>query len=261
MTDYYARNLDQITVGWSAGAASLGLYGRGAQVTVLPVQFGIAPFTGWIVASLGRLADQPQAFATFFRQTLNGLLHVSLPAAAVCAVAPEAVVSLLYGKTWLAAAPVVRWLALSLAVQPWLFAPVWLLQSTGHVRRLFALSSAGFVLVATACLLCVQWGYVAVAAGCAAAAVAQAGLGLLLCRGCTAARLGDMLRPAQRPLALHGGLLLLLLLLAAGMGGDRLPREWRLPALLVTAVVYYSLLYLTSRRTRAEVHGHFLWPK
>lgn len=261
VTDYYARNLDQITVGWSAGAASLGLYGRGAQVTVLPVQFGIAPFTGWIVASLGRLADQPQAFATFFRQTLNGLLHVSLPAAAVCAVAPEAVVSLLYGKTWLAAAPVVRWLALSLAVQPWLFAPVWLLQSTGHVRRLFALSSAGFVLVATACLLCVQWGYVAVAAGCAAAAVAQAGLGLLLCRGCTAARLGDMLRPAQRPLALHGGLLLLLLLLAAGMGGDRLPREWRLPALLVTAVVYYSLLYLTSRRTRAEVHGHFLWPK
>ena len=103
VTDYYARNLDQIAVGWSTGAATLGIYGRGTQITVLPMQFGIAPFTGWIVASLGRLADRPAAFATFFRQTLNGLLHVSFPAAIPCAVAPEAVVRLLYGQAWLAA--------------------------------------------------------------------------------------------------------------------------------------------------------------
>jgi len=260
VTDYYARNLDQIAVGWSSGAASLGLYGRGAQLATLPIQFGIAPFTGWIVASLGRLADQPRAFADFFRRTLNGLLHVSLPAAVICAVAPEAVVHLLYGRKWLAAAPVLRWLALLLAVQPWLLAPVWLLQSTGRVRRLFTLSTTGMLLVGTACLLCVRLGYVAVAAGCATAGVAQAALGLWVCRHVTAATTADLLQPARQPLLLHGGLLLLLEAEVLA-GGNWLSGNWRLPALLVTAVGYYALLYRSSPRTRAEVHGHFLWAK
>jgi len=260
VTDYYARNLDQIAVGWSTGAAALGLYGRGAQLATLPVQFGIAPFTGWIVASLGQLADQPRAFVDFFRRTLNGLFHVSLPAAVICAVAPEAVIHLLYGRKWLAAAPVLRWLALLLAVQPWLLAPVWLLQSTGRVRRLFALSTTGMLLVGAACLLCVRLGYVAVAAGCATAGAVQAILGLWVCRQATVATMGDLLQPARRPLLLHGGLLLLLEAEVVA-DGHWLAGTWRLPALLATAAGYYTLLYLTSGRTRAEVHGHFLWAK
>lgn len=260
VTDYYARNLDQVAVGWSAGPVALGLYGRGVQITVLPVQFAIAPFTGWIVASLGRLRAQPPVYTAFFRQMLTGLLHVSLPAAIVCVVAPDAVVRLLYGPAWLAAAPVVRWLGLLLAIQPWLFAPVWLLQSTGRVRRLFAWSTAGMLMIATACFSTCRLGFTAVAAASALSATAQAGLGMLMCRGCTPARISDLLQPARMPLLLHGGLMLLLLL-ATAMGGGQLAWGCQLGALGAVGLLYYAVAFLASRRVRNEVYGHFLWPK
>lgn len=255
VTTYCTQILDQVTVGRVAGAAALGLYGRGAQAASLPAQYGIAPYGSWIVSSLSQLRELAGEYAAFFRRVLNGLLHVSCACAAVCAALPALCVLILFGRAWLDAAPIVRWLAAALAVQPLLLAPMWLLTSTGKVRRLFAWSAAGAVLVGLACLATYPYGLEAVAAGVALATVAHAVLGFAFCSGQTIIAARDWLRPMIGPVLLHGMLAVLLWLL-----NDSVLHAWPVtPAALAAAMLaaaYYGAALLVPA-VRTELRNHF----
>jgi PST family polysaccharide transporter len=260
MINYCSRNVDQPAVGWAWGSTALGYYGRAVQLTVMPVQFGIAPFNSWIIAGLARLQADPGNYARLFRQKLNNLLHVSLPLALACVTVPELGVALLFGPRWLEAAPMVRWLGVALAVQPWLFAPAWLLESTGQVRRLLGISVLGFALAASACLLAVSHGALAVAQALAAATVIQVLVSAALCQHCTPASFSDWWQPALVPLALHGGFALVMLAVKTFVPVH--VGVWPRAGLIVgLGALYYSALWFASARVRGELRGHFLWPR
>ena len=151
------------------------------------------------------LKDDPAAYADFFRRLLNGLLHVSLAAGAVCFAVPDLVVHTFFGARWMESVPVLHWLGLGLAAQPLLFAQGWLLESTGQVRRLLRLSLLGMGLVFGACALAAPRGIEAIALAGAAACLFQGLLGLALCRGCTPVTAADMTRAGLWPVISHGG--------------------------------------------------------
>jgi PST family polysaccharide transporter len=256
--NYCARNVDQPAVGWAWGSTALGIYGRAVQLTAMPVQFGIAPFNNWIIAALSRLRSQPAAYAGLFRQKLNNLLHVSLPVAMACLVVPELGVGLLFGPQWLEAAPMVRWLGLALGLQPWLFAPGWLLESTGQAGRLLTISAGGLVLAFSASFLAVAHGALAVAQAVAAATAIQVLLSAIVCKGRTPLAWSDWWRPALFPLTLHGGFGLVML--AARNLSPTGPGVWPRAALIgALGAAYYGSLWFSLARIRSEFRGHFLW--
>lgn len=254
---YAMRILDQVTVGRAAGAAALGLYGRGAQIAALPVQFGLGPFGPWILAELGRRQHAAAEFAAFFRRALNGLLHISFAGAAVCIAVPELPVLVLFGERWLGAAPVVRWLGVGLAVQPWAMAPGWLLGATGAVRPLAAWSAAGVALLAAGCVLAYQHGPHAVALAAGGAAVLHAALGPGFCRGRTPVTLADWLVPAAAPAVVWAGLGAVLCgatRLAPGGAG-----EFAVP--LAAAAVYGAAMWFGFPRLKRELRAHLFFAR
>ncbi len=257
---YGMRTLDQVTLGWASGAAALGLYARGAQIAALPVQFAIGPFNPWIVATLAGRRDTPEGFAAFVRLALNSLLHVSLAGAALCLAVPDRMLWILFGEAWLPATPVVRWLGVALAVQPWLAAPAWLLSAPGTVRRLLAWSLAGAGLMLAGCALVYPHGGDAIAGAAGLAALLHAAIAPAFCAGRSPARLRDWLAPSQLPLAVHGGAAAVLLFAAhqAGAAPGSLP-YFAVPAGIVAG--YYGLMALLYPPFRRELRGLLFWPR
>lgn len=252
----HARNiLDQIIVGRSAGVTALGLYGRAAQLAALPVQFGIGPFSAWAMASLGRLREEPAAYARFFRHLLNSLAHVAFAAAATCMAVPELALTVLFGPAWITAAPVTRWLGLAIAFQPWLQAPAWLVHGPGDSRRLLYWSLAGAAAMATAGTIAAPFGPAAIALAAAGVIALQASLAPWLGPRGTGLELRDWWQPAVVPLALHAGLGLLL----AG-ASHLVPAAWpamlQAGALAALATAYYSLALGALPALRAELRQH-----
>lgn len=254
LAGYCARTVDQAIVGWAAGVSPLGIYNRGAQIAALPLQLVIAPFTGWMVASLAKLRSDLPGYVTFFQRGLNGFLHLSCAAAALCVAAPDWIVLAFFGERWAASAPIVQGLAPGLAVQPLVFAQVWLLESTGQVRLQFKLSLLGMALVTAACLLA-STQEIAVIARAASAGTALHGLvGLALCLPGTVIGFRGVSAALAGPVLCHGGWMSLVLLLRSGWAGDFATPGW---VLLATAL-YYGGVLAASRRLRREVLGHFL---
>jgi PST family polysaccharide transporter len=257
VASYFARLCDQVTVGRFASPAALGIYGRGVQLATLPVQSVAAPLTGWLVASLARLRDRPEEYRAFFRTVLNGLNHLVLPFAAVCVVAPEVVVGVFYGHRWLAAAPVLRWLGVGLAVQTWLAAPVWVLLSVGRARRLALWSVATLAVFLVACGLARHAGLETMAAATAGAALLTALGALAVSTRTTPARAGDFVVASACPLLGSAGLAVVLIALRRVLPGDQ-------PGLVLAALAAAGALYAAGvwsawPRLRAEWRGHFLW--
>lgn len=247
---YFARTVDQIIAGYGHGATGLGYYGRGAQATTTTMMLAVASFNAWAIALLARCHESGAEFAATFRRLVNGVMHLVLPPAVVCLVAPDFVVRVLYGEQWLPATDVVRWLGLALVAQPLIFAQMWLLQSTAQARRLFQASALGLFAVTAAGLVAQRNGLAALAAATAAGTLVHAAVGLGLCLGRTPAHARDMLEPLTGPLLLHGGLWLALTALRAGGVGD-----WWLPP---AAAGYYALAWLAVPAVRREWRGHFL---
>lgn len=251
---YCARTVDQAVVGWAAGVAPLGIYNRGAQIAALPLQLVIAPFTGWMVASLARLQSDASAYRLFFQRGLNGFLHLSCAAAALCAAMPDWIVHVFFGDRWLASAPIVQWLAPALAVQPLVFAQIWLLESTGQVRLQLKVSLLGLALVTAACLLASGQGIAAIALAASGGMMLHGLIGLALCLPRTVVGFRGAIAALPGPLLAHGGWMTLILLVRAN-----LPATAAAPGMLLLATaLYYGGLLVASRRLRREIFGHFL---
>ncbi|WP_158277455.1 oligosaccharide flippase family protein [Opitutus sp. ER46] len=256
VAQYFQRASDQIVVGRVAGADALGVYGRGVQATALPAQFTVAPFTAWIVAELARVAGDGLAYRARFRALLNGVMHLTLPAAAVCVAVPELVVGVLFGERWAGAVPVVRWLGLGLALQPWLFVPTWLLISSGRTRRLALLGLLGLVITAVAVWSQRQGAGEQMAQAMAVAALVVAATTVPLAVAASPAAMGDVVTASARPLILNVGLGLVL---AAAQHAGRPTLGGQLGVAVGAALLYLGLAFTVAKGVRREWLGHFLW--
>ncbi len=259
VANYFARTVDQVVLGRTLGTAALGIYGRSVQATTLPMQFAVAPFTGWIIAMLARVQSDGPAFRAFFRSALNGLAHLTLPIAAVCIAVPDLFVTLLYGERWSEAAPAVRWLGLGLAMQPWLFAYVWLLIATGHTRRLLVLSTISLAVFGAAAVLARHAGLPGMAAAIAAASFVASAVTLAAALGPTAVRATDVVAASWRPWVLHGGLALVLASAGHQLAGRSKPAA--AAGVALAAAIYGAVVVAWWRGARAEGRAHFLWQR
>jgi PST family polysaccharide transporter len=244
-----ASSCDQFLVGLWFGAESLGLYGRAAQFTLLPSHFVLAPLSGWMVAALSRLKAQPERFRTLNSQVTNAVAHAIYPFAALLIAAPAAVIELFLGHTWVAAAPILRWLALGLLVQPLICAQNWLMMSHGRGQRLCVIAAASLVVLLTLSFCLRSHEATGIAAAVAATAlIALPGVAWAV-KGSPVSVVHDLLQPLRLPA------ILFLLVAAVTFAALNLLSHlrWSGPAALAAGFAFWLFVVASLRPLRREL--------
>jgi PST family polysaccharide transporter len=160
----FSRSIDQILIGWLSGPIMLGLYERSTRLLMLPVNTINAPVYAAAMPALSRLVDQPERYRSMFRQVMQKLALLTMPAFALSAVTSDWVVEILLGPSWMQAVPLVALFSLSAIYLPVLLA-VGLLYLTharsGEMLRATVIDSA---LTVIGIVVGLRWGVAGVAA-------------------------------------------------------------------------------------------------
>jgi PST family polysaccharide transporter len=159
-----ARSVDQILIGWLWGPAVLGLYERATRLVLLPVNTINAPVYAAGMPALSRLVDQPDRYRSMFRQIMQKLALLTMPAFAMAAVLAEWLVQILLGPAWAQATPLVALFSVSAAYLPVLMAAGLLYMTQGRTMELVRATLIDAGLCVASILAGLPWGVVGVAA-------------------------------------------------------------------------------------------------
>ena len=127
LSNFFARNLDNIMIGRWVGAVQLGFYDRAYKLLLFPLQQINNPIGRVMVPVLARLNDEPHRYRHAYRRTLRLMLLFTVPGVAFMLMFAKPLIVLLMGERWAPAAAIFTWLAIAALHQPmsatfgWLF--------------------------------------------------------------------------------------------------------------------------------------------
>ncbi|MCA5893005.1 lipopolysaccharide biosynthesis protein [Isoptericola sp. NEAU-Y5] len=205
------RAADTIVVGFRFGAVSAGLYNRAFQLMALPMRQLTYPAQRVALTVLARLQDDKDTFWPFVLRGQTILLHALTPVCSLAAALAPAVVDIVLGPSWAAAAPVLSLLMVAAIFETASQPTTWVLLSTGRTRALFVFTLVTRPVLLVAIVGGSFLGLAGVAGGVAASAVVIWLAGLVWIRRTNAAPAGRLFGAALRAVAAHG--------IAAASGG------------------------------------------
>ncbi|MGY2085980.1 lipopolysaccharide biosynthesis protein [Blastococcus sp. SYSU DS0539] len=170
---HLGQNLDNLVLGLRAGPADLGVYSRGFQLLMTPLNQLRSPATTVAVPVLARLQDDPARFGDYLRRGQLALGYPLVAAMAVAAGAAAPLVDLLLGDQWHRVAPVLALLAVAGSAQTLSFVGSWVYLSRGLSAALFRYTVLALALKAACIAVGSAFGVVGVAAGYATAALLE----------------------------------------------------------------------------------------
>ncbi|TWH71543.1 lipopolysaccharide biosynthesis protein [Modestobacter roseus] len=253
LVSYASNNVDAVTIGLRFDPSALGLYNRGFQLLMTPLNQVRSPATTVALPVLSRLRDEPERFDEYLRRAQLALGLTVVTGLAIVAGAAGPLVDLLLGPTWSEVAPILALLAIAGAAQTLAFVGFWVYLSRGLGAELFR-----FTLVTSSLrVVCVlggsHWGVVGVAAGYALAACLEWPVSLWWLSRVTAFPGRSLCLGALRILACAvpaGGASLVVASTAAA-----LPTVLATAASLLAGVAALALAPLLSRTVRADLSG------
>lgn len=132
---YFARNADNVMLGYAWGAGSLGLYTRAYSLMMLPLTKVNLPLRQVAVPALSRLTDRPDEFRKAFFLIIETTLSLNCALVSLaCLLAPEAI-PLLLGRHWDGVTPLFVMLTPAGVAASMTMASGWLYLSWGHIER------------------------------------------------------------------------------------------------------------------------------
>jgi PST family polysaccharide transporter len=170
---YMGSNLDNLALGLWAGPTALGLYNRGYQLLMTPLNQLRSPATTLAVPVLARLCDDPLRFAEYLKRSQLALGYPLAAGLALVAGAAAPVVDLVLGSRWQEMAPVLTLLAVAGAAQTLAFVGHWVYVARGLSGALLRFHIVALVLSAGCIAVGSRFGVVGVAAGYAVAALLE----------------------------------------------------------------------------------------
>ena len=191
---------DALLIGRVLGAADLGLYTRAAHLESMPLQQLRQPLNGAVTPLLSSLQREPDRYRALYTKAIGGLAVVGLPGTAVLAVGAEDVIAVFLGDQWLAATPIMRWMAVGGAVALITSSVAWLYQSSGRGNAFATWSGAASVVILASYAVGLAWGVVGVAAAGALVQIALAPLAFLFAIRGTPITMHDVGASIARPL-------------------------------------------------------------
>jgi PST family polysaccharide transporter len=170
---YVGNNLDNLVLGLTAGPAALGVYNRGFQLLMTPLNQLRSPATTVAVPVLSRLQDDPGRAGDYLRRSQLALGYSLVAGMAVAAGTAGPLVHVMLGDRWAEVAPVLALLAVAGSAQTLSFVGYWVYLSRGLSGALFRYTLLTLALNALCIGVGSRYGVVGVAAGYATAALLE----------------------------------------------------------------------------------------
>lgn len=161
---YFARNADNILIGWRHGNYALGLYERPYSLVVaLPLRLINFPLANVMVPALSRLQNAPTGYRDLYVSALEKIGMATLPVLTLVALLAEPLVLILLGEGWTGAIPIFFWLAIAAIGQPVGNSAGWLFVSQGRTREQLLWGAISSVLYILSFVAGLPWGAAGVA--------------------------------------------------------------------------------------------------
>ncbi|MBB5517446.1 oligosaccharide flippase family protein [Amphiplicatus metriothermophilus] len=167
------NKIDSFILARLLGATGAGTYYYGLQLADLTTRELAQPLARAVYPGLSALQGARERMREAFLASVEAMGAIALPASLGLAFVARDAIALLLGEKWLAAAPVVAWLAPVLGLQTLLAAAQYYAMALGLARFVFA-REAAFFLIRTPIFI-----WAALAHGLAGALAAAAGCGAL----------------------------------------------------------------------------------
>lgn len=173
LINYAGNNVDTVTIGLRLDPAALGLYNRGFQLLMTPLNQLRSPATTVALPVLARLQHDRERFDEYLRRGQLALGFPIVVSLAVVAGAAEPLVQLFLGPRWAEVTPLLALLAVAAASQTLAFVGLWTYLTRGLGAELLRYTIGTATLRLVCVLVGSSWGVVGVAAGYALAAFVE----------------------------------------------------------------------------------------
>ena len=246
---YAANNLDKVLLGRVFGEEALGFYGRAFQLVSIPTD-NLNSAAGEVAfAALSRLQDDPSRFRNYFLKGYSLVLALTVPITFCCALFANDMIRVLLGPKWMAAAPILRFLAPTILAFAIVNPLGWMMQSLGLVGRSLKLSLVFAPLMIAGYMAGLSHGPIGVAIGYSTAMLLWIFPALVWALRNTPISVRDMLLTASRPLAssIVAGAIALGVALVLGQGMSAFPRLF-LECAIVFGVHSVLLLFVAGEK-------------
>lgn len=246
---YLNRRTDEFVVGGIAGTSAMGSYHVASELSTMPSNELVMPMRRAMFPTLAKLTGDPAAFGRAVVATFASVAAICIAAGfGLMSIAPE-LVAVFLGQQWLAAIPLVRWLALYgsfSALVLVLEVPLWVGGRTRWSAMQTWLELA--LLVPLVWLATRSYGIEGAAATRAGVSAAMVPCMLFLTARAGHARVGTLLHALARPLAAA-------LTMAGVLATLPFDRLGHVVVILVAKIVVGALVYLATMAALWRAQG------
>lgn len=240
MVNYFARNLDNVIIGWRLGAEPLGLYAKAYQLLLLPIEQISLPLRNVAIPTLCRLQHEPERYRSYYHKGILVMVTLGMPIIAFTFVTADNLILTLLGSQWSEAVPIFQVLAVAAFLGTFNMAAGWVFISFGRTDRQFRWSIISSSVTVVSFLIGIRWGTIGVAAGYSISRIFLQLPALIYAYKDSHLRLRDLAITLSRPTAASigaaGTLVAINSLWLSGMSGG---------LSLVVNSVLYGILYLS----------------
>ncbi len=202
MAKYLNAKVDALVIGGLAGGTQLGLYNTSSELSAMATREVGASIGRGLFPNYAAIRHDPEQLNASFRNVLSSISLLVLPLGAGLSVCAPDIIPLLLGDKWLAAIPIVQWLAIAAT-----------LTSLAHLMTMQILIVSGHetasvimvwlrlgLRIAAIALAVMLGGAAAIAAGVTMAAAISVPIAVMVLRHCLALPIAAILGALWRPL-------------------------------------------------------------
>ncbi len=246
------HHADAVVVGRFAGAAALGVY----QIAYKVPEMSIAVLM-WVVSKVAfpafaRVHAAGGEMATAYRAAMRYVTALTIPAAVGLWVVAEPLVLALFGARWIAAVPIVRIIALYMALRSFGTAAGDVLKATGRSRLLAALGIARAIVLIPALVFAARFGIVGVASALATVTALSTLTHMIVAGRILGIGILPVVTAIRSSVTAGAAMLAVLLLVRAAIDGAS--ASLRLAILVAAgAAVYAATLWIVDARSVRQV--------
>ena len=162
--NYFARNADNLLIGWYWGAAPLGLYSKAYRLLMLPLEQINAPLSSVAIPALSRLQHDHKRYRRAYLGVVQKIGIITMPGTMFLICTSDWIVKLLLGPQWIGAIPIFTWLGIAALFQPISNTTGWLFITQDRTREMFHWGVVGGALTTLSFAIVLPWGPIAMAA-------------------------------------------------------------------------------------------------
>jgi PST family polysaccharide transporter len=164
LANFLIQSGDNMIVGVTTGTAALGLYDRSYRLVVQPLGQLVAPIGRVAVPLLARLVGRPEVYARTYLDLFRALALLTTPLMLTCIVNADAVIAVMFGPRWAAAAPVFGWVCVGGLTSAVYGSIAWLFISQARTHEMMRMNLVVMLISFASFLIGSHWGVAGVAA-------------------------------------------------------------------------------------------------